>query len=83
MSDADDWGRHILDARPLTPERWDALKRAAIQRAHDARMRAVREMLAMLVALPRRVQRRLAERFGDRRPQHRLCGSYAARRSPM
>ena len=27
MSDADDWNRVILHARPLTPERWDAIKR--------------------------------------------------------
>jgi hypothetical protein len=51
MSDADEWNRVILHARPLTAERWDAIKRAALQRASEARAEAVRAMLGMLGAL--------------------------------
>ena len=48
MADADDWDRVILHARPLTPQRWDAIKRAALRRASEARVEAVRAMLGML-----------------------------------
>jgi hypothetical protein len=48
MSDADDWDHVILQARPLTPQRWDVIKRAALRRASEARVEAVRAMLGML-----------------------------------
>jgi hypothetical protein len=36
MSDADEWDRLIVEARPLSPDRRDALKRTAIRRATPA-----------------------------------------------
>jgi hypothetical protein len=48
MADADDWDHVILHARPLTPQRWDVIKRAALRRASEARIEAVRAMLGML-----------------------------------
>jgi hypothetical protein len=60
MSDADDWERLIREARPLTPERWDTIKRAALRRASEARVGEVCEMLRMLGALAARAAGKLA-----------------------
>ena len=70
MSDADDWNRLILHARPLTAERWDVIKRAALRRASEARVQAVRAMLGMLGTMAVRAADRLAlPPIGRRWPQ--------------
>ena len=66
MSDAGEWDRRMRDARPLTAERWDALKQTAIRRAELARKQAVRAALTRLMALPRWAWRHL------RRPTRRV-----------
>jgi hypothetical protein len=71
MSDADDWERLIREARPLTPERWDAIKRAALRRASEARARDVCAMLRTLGALAARAADRLALQPVARRRQPR------------
>jgi hypothetical protein len=72
MRDADEWDRQVLNARPLTPERWDALKQAAIHRAELARARSMRTVFGKLTAVARRAQRRLVgclpRRLRPRRP---------------
>ena len=50
MSDADEWDRVLHAARPLTPERWDALKRTAIRRGKLARTHALQATLAGFLA---------------------------------
>jgi hypothetical protein len=75
MREADDWDRQIVNACPRS-ERWDALKREALRRAHEARSQAIREAIAMLIALPRRGWRHAAERFGRLRPQPAACRSH-------
>jgi hypothetical protein len=59
MSYADDWERLIREARPLTPERWDVIKRAALRRASEARTQEVCAMLRTLGALAARAAPRL------------------------
>jgi hypothetical protein len=67
MSDADDWERLIREARPLTPERWDLIKRAALRRAGEARMQEVCAMIGRLATLAARAAERRRPRVARQR----------------
>jgi len=41
---------HEIDPRTLTPAQWDAVKRAAIKRAHAARAEAIRNAFGAIRA---------------------------------
>jgi hypothetical protein len=83
MRDADEWDRQVLNARPLTPERWDALKQAAIRRAEFARAQSMRTAFGKLTAVARRAQRRLVGCLPRLRPRRPIRSANAATLATM
>jgi len=82
MSEADDWDWQIADVSPRS-ERWHLAKLAALRRAQEARTRAVRDAIAMLIALPRHLGRHAAARVGGLRTQPAVCAPHSPSRPPL
>jgi hypothetical protein len=83
MRDADEWDRQVLNARPLTPQRWDALKQAAIHRAEIARARSMRTAFGKLTAVARHAHRRLVGCLPRLRPRRPIRSANAATLATM
>ncbi|CAN5305405.1 hypothetical protein BH10PSE10_BH10PSE10_18620 [soil metagenome] len=71
--DGDDEFTFPVDRDALTPERWNALKRFAVRRAHAERSAAIREMMMWLRTRLHALRRRPAFGVASSRRSKERC----------